>query len=175
MRVYFIRHTSVDVPKGICYGQTDVSLNVSFEEEACSVKEKLRGILPEAVFSSPLSRCTRLARFCGFNNIILDERLKELNFGDWEGKRWDKINMSIWATNWINPPVPNGESFAGMYKRVASFLDKLKEETFNTVFVFTHGGVITCARIYFGQTDFNSAFEWMPHYGEINDFDLETV
>ena len=34
MVVYLIRHTSVDVPQGVCYGQTDVPLNPTFEEEA---------------------------------------------------------------------------------------------------------------------------------------------
>ena len=34
MEVILIRHTSVDVPKGVCYGQTDVPLRDSFEEEA---------------------------------------------------------------------------------------------------------------------------------------------
>ena len=172
MKIYFIRHTSVAVPKGVCYGQTDVPLNASFEEEARTVKERLEGIFPEAVFSSPLSRCARLACFCGFNNAVQDERLKELNFGAWEGKRWDEIDMSVWATDWINPPAPNGESFTGMYERVASFLDELKEKTYDTVFVFTHGGVINCARVYFGQRDLNSAFEGMPQYGEIIDVDL---
>ena len=32
MVVYLIRHTSVDVPQGVCYGQTDVPLNPTFEE-----------------------------------------------------------------------------------------------------------------------------------------------
>ncbi len=172
MRVYLIRHTSVAVAKGICYGQTDVPLNASFEDEARIVKERLEGIQPAAVFSSPLSRCARLASFCGFNNVILDERLKELNFGDWEEERWDDIDMSVWADDWINPPAPDGESFAGMYERVASFFDELKGETYDTVFVFTHGGVICCARIYFGQTDFNNAFDWMPQYGEVVEFNL---
>ena len=36
MEVILIRHTSVDVPVGICYGQTDVPLKESFEEEAAS-------------------------------------------------------------------------------------------------------------------------------------------
>ena len=33
MEVIFIRHTSVDVPPGVCYGQTDVPLRHSFEQE----------------------------------------------------------------------------------------------------------------------------------------------
>lgn len=171
MSVYLIRHTSVAVPEGICYGQTDVPLNTSFEEEARTVKEKLEGIRPDAVFSSPLSRCVKLAGFCGFDNALPDERLKELDFGDWEGKKWAETDMSVWAEDWINTPAPHGESFLKMYERVASFFDKLKEETCNTAFVFTHGGVIRCACIYFGQANLHNAFAWKPQYGEVVKFD----
>lgn len=33
MKLYLVRHTRVDVPSGICYGQTDVPLADSFETE----------------------------------------------------------------------------------------------------------------------------------------------
>lgn len=41
MEIYLIRHTSVDVPAGYAYGQTDVPLRPTFEEEAQIVKEKI--------------------------------------------------------------------------------------------------------------------------------------
>lgn len=34
MVIYFMRHTAVDVPQGVCYGQTDVPLKPTFEMEA---------------------------------------------------------------------------------------------------------------------------------------------
>ena len=172
MKIYFIRHTAVDVPAGVCYGQTDVPLKNSFEEEAGIVKEQLKNMSPDAVFSSPLSRCTGLADFCGFSNPQLDNRLKELNFGDWEGVKWDETNIDLWSADWINTPPPNGESFVQMYERIASFLEELKKETYDTVFIFAHGGVISCVRIYFKQIDFSEAFESVPKYGEIVEFEL---
>ena len=41
MEIYLIRHTSVDVPAGYAYGQTDVPLKPTFEEEAEEVKKGL--------------------------------------------------------------------------------------------------------------------------------------
>jgi alpha-ribazole phosphatase len=172
MKIYLIRHTAVDVPQGMCYGHTDVPLKDTFETEAAIVKENLKQIQPEAVFSSPLSRCAKLADFCGFNDVTFDNRLKELNFGDWEKQQWDKIDMSIWETDWMNPPTPNGESFVQMYQRVTSFLNELKEKPFDKVFIFTHSGIISCARVYFGQADINKTFELMPDYGEVVEFGL---
>ena len=49
MRIYFVRHTSVDVPQGITYGQTDVPVNSTFETEAEQVKEQLTGLAFDAV------------------------------------------------------------------------------------------------------------------------------
>ena len=38
MEVYMIRHTSVGVPKGTCYGWTDVPIADTFEQEAAETK-----------------------------------------------------------------------------------------------------------------------------------------
>lgn len=172
MKIYLIRHTSVDVPKGMCYGQTDVPLNESFEDEAMQVNEKLGGLSPDMIYSSPLTRCTRLVKACNFTEFVMDKRLMELNFGDWERQMWDNLDMSVWHTDWINPPTPNGESFIQMYDRVSDFLDQLKKQDFDTIFIFTHGGVISCARVYFEKADINKTFDLMPKYGEVVQFEL---
>ena len=43
MEIYLVRHTSVDIPAGYAYGQTDVPLRPSFEDEAEAVKKNLSG------------------------------------------------------------------------------------------------------------------------------------
>lgn len=172
MKIYLVRHTAVDVPQGTCYGQTDVPLKESFEDEATIVNKNLTNIDFDKAFSSPLSRCRRLSVFCGYEDATLDDRLKELFFGDWETQRWNEMDMSIWETDWINPPTPNGESFQQMYDRVASFFNDLKQEPYKSVVVFTHGGVISCARVYFEKVDINETFDLMPKYGEIVEFEI---
>lgn len=175
MKIVLIRHTSVDVPKGVCYGQTDVPLSATFEKEALAVKEQLSTLSPDVVFTSPSTRCVRLARFCGFGDAIQDNRLKELNFGDWEGQQWAETDMSVWKTDWVNPPAPNGESFMQMYGRVVSFFNDLKEKPCQSVVVFTHGGVINCARVYFGQAGMKDVFAQTPQYGEFVGFNLQQL
>ena len=44
MKLYIARHTSVDVPHGTSYGQTDVALRDTFAEEAETVIQKLDGL-----------------------------------------------------------------------------------------------------------------------------------
>ena len=85
MIITAIRHTSVDVPSGICYGKTDVPLASTFRSELESIREKLTDDTFNAVFSSPLSRCTKLAKeLFPERQIWIDQRLIELDFGIWE-------------------------------------------------------------------------------------------
>ena len=44
MNTYFIRHTSVDVAPGVCYGRSDVPLSDTFEEEASRTLEQIKDI-----------------------------------------------------------------------------------------------------------------------------------
>lgn len=85
MEIYLIRHTTPDIEKGICYGQSDIPLKDTFPSE---VKNILKSIPKhfDKVYSSPLQRCTQLANYIDQNNTI-DNRLMELNFGSWELKK----------------------------------------------------------------------------------------
>lgn len=172
MEIYLIRHTAVDVPAGVCYGQTDVPLKDSFEQEAQLVKQQIEGIDFDIAFSSPLSRCTRLATYCGFENAELNSSIKELDFGDWEMRKWEDVDTSVWDVDWINNAPLYGESFAEMYDRVAAFFDGLKKREYNRIAIFAHGGVVACAKVYFNGIAVDKAFEVKVDYGEISRFTL---
>lgn len=177
MEIYLIRHTSVNVPAGYAYGQTDVSLQTTFEDEALEVKQKLKDLSFDKVWTSPLSRCVQLADFCGFQEAEKDDRIKEVNFGDWEMKSWNEISMDSrsaeWFKDWINIPTPNGESFMDQYKRVCSFLNDLKKSGLKRVCVFAHGGVLTCARVYAGEYTLEDAFKNVSSYGGMIKIELD--
>ncbi len=171
MDIYLVRHTSVDVPFGYTYGYTDVGLKETFEQEALLVKRALSGLSFDKVWSSPLSRCLKLATYCGYPDAIADDRIKELNFGEWEMKSWEELNndprSKEWFENWMEMPTPGGESFKDQYNRVACFLDEIRNGEFEKVCIFAHGGVLTNARIYAGQCPPEKAFEKLPSYGEV--------
>lgn len=56
MVIYLMRHTAVDVPQGVCYGQTDVPLKPTFETEATQTAANLQGLSFDKVYTSPLTR-----------------------------------------------------------------------------------------------------------------------
>ncbi|MCC8145388.1 MAG: alpha-ribazole phosphatase [Bacteroidales bacterium] len=175
MKLTAIRHTSVDVPPGVCYGFSDVPLNKSFETEAQIVKQNLNNYTFDKIYSSPLSRCTSLADYCGFTNYELDSRIKELNFGNWEMRSWmeiDKNEAQAWFADWFNYPAQNGESYAIMQKRVYNFLNDIKLCNHTNICLISHAGVIRLIHVYLGLCPINESFEFAVEYGQIFHFDL---
>lgn len=174
MKVYLVRHTSVDVPVGTCYGHTDVPLMPSFPEEASKVKRHLADLNVEfnAVYSSPLSRAWKLASFCGYPHPIMDDRLKELNFGDWEMQLFDEIKdprIQEWYSDYLHVRTTNGESFQDQLNRVGNFLESLKDkhQPDDSILVFAHGGILTCSLLYTGKTTIEEAFSKLLPYGAV--------
>lgn len=171
MEIYLIRHTSVNVPAGYAYGQTDVPLRTTFEQEAAIVKENLSDLAFDRVFTSPLTRCVRLATYCGYPDAQREDRIKEINFGEWEMKSWEEVSSDprsvAWFENWLYVPTPGGESLTDQYNRVSSFLDELRKSGFQQVCLFAHGGVLTCARVYAGEYELKDAFKNVPAYSTI--------
>ncbi len=166
-----IRHTSVDVPQGVCYGRTDVPLKDSFEQEARQTLHTLRPLIPfDAVWCSPLSRCTRLAAYCGFPDATRDDRLLELDFGQWEMVPYDENHdpkLQEWYDDYLHVAPTGGESFTQQMERVQSFLDMLRTTTHRRVALFTHGGVILCAQVLLGELRTDEAFGRLTPYGGV--------
>lgn len=170
MDIVLIRHTSVDVPKGTCYGWSDVPVNKTFEQEAAVTKQNLGHLKFDAVFSSPLTRARLLAEYCGYPSPIVDERVKELNMGDWEMRKFDEIedeNLQKWYDDYMHVAPTNGESFPMLYARVASFLDELRTRPYSRVAVFAHGGVLMCAGIYGGLFTEKDCMKHLVPFGGI--------
>ena len=174
MEIFLIRHTSVDVPQGVCYGQTDVPVKPSFEEEAEIVKQNLAELSFDAIYTSPLSRCVKLATYCGYPDAQRDNRLKEMYMGDWEMQVFDEITdpqIQEWYNDYLHVPTLNGESYQDLLTRVSSFLNELKisgkDLGRNKVAIFAHGGILLCAQVYAGIIFPENALQKLPAYGEI--------
>lgn len=163
-----VRHTAVDVPRGVCYGATDVPLASTFEAEAAVVAARLRDLSPfDRVFTSPLSRCRRLASYCGYPDAQVDPRLAEMDFGEWEMRRYDEISdprLQLWFDDWLHVAPTGGESFMDQQRRFASFLSEHASD--GRLLVFTHGGILTQARILCGVPP-DEAFRTQPPYGAV--------
>lgn len=178
MELILIRHTSVAVPPGTCYGQTDVPVADSFEEEAAATRTELEkyGAF-DAVYSSPLTRARVLAAACGYEQPVLDDRLMEISMGNWEMRRFDEIvdpHLQEWYERYLTERTSGGESFQDVYRRVASFLDELKQTDYRRVAVFAHGGVLLSAGIYAGLFTTDDMWNHVTPHGGILPLTLHT-
>lgn len=172
MEIYFVRHTSVDVPSGICYGNTDVGLKSSFEAEASVTKSKLDNLVFDAIFTSPLTRAVRLADYCGYPNAVVDPRLIEFNFGEWELQSYDRLyaeepEFRSWCKHYLTQRCPGGDSFADQISRVRSFIEEIRSKGYHRVCAFCHGGVLAIARGLSGKITMEETFRDIPPYGSV--------
>ena len=173
MQVYVIRHTKVNISSSVCYGQTDVELASSFQTE----KEQIHALIDEEfdiIFSSPLSRCKILAESFS-EEIILDDRLKEFNFGDWEMQSWKDIpsdEINPWYADFVTTKTPNGESMEEMFFRLTQFMDELRNQSHKKVLIVAHGGIIRLLWCYLVQIPIKNAFKIPVDYGEVFQFNL---
>lgn len=169
MEVYIVRHTKLAIDNNVCYGQSNVPLAPNFLEEA----KQIAAHLPEdiqAVYSSPLFRCTELAIELGFNNYQIDPRLLELNFGEWEQKSWNEIpnnQLQPWMDDFVQTAPPLGENLNEMFERVQSFFAELKKSEREKVLIVTHGGVIRCLLAYILEFPLKNIFKVPVDFGEI--------
>ncbi|TAG87383.1 MAG: alpha-ribazole phosphatase [Bacteroidetes bacterium] len=170
--IYLIRHTTPLIEKGICYGQTDLKLAASFEQELQEIKNILPNFDEIPIYSSPLFRCKHLAQFLQKNKdlIYLKDELKEMNFGDWEMKKWAEIDEDLvnnWMQNFIEQPTPNGESYQIVKNRVNIFWNQLLEKSDEKVGIVTHFGVIQSILGILFEMPAAKAFRFELEYGAI--------
>ena len=169
MEIYILRHTRVAVKDGTCYGQSDVPLANTFEDEAENLKKKLHTNF-DAIYSSPSQRCTKLAAIFADAGYITDRRLMEMDFGDWENKRWEDLSgnfFDIWMKDFVNIKAENGESLAELYERVISFLDELLRSSYEKVLIISHSGVIRCIGAYILEIPLKNIFKFPVEFGNV--------
>lgn len=169
-KIYLLRHTKVAVAPKHFYGRTDVPLADSFPQEAARIRNLLPEQLELPVWSSPLSRCRRLADAL-FAHYETDARLLELDFGEWEMKSWEQIDAGQrdhYLANFDKLPPPGGESFRDLQTRAVEFLDELMEMDFETGVVVAHSGVIRSLLCHVMRMPLSHLYRFDVDYGSVS-------
>ena len=140
MRLRLVRHGETDWSAQRRYtGHTDVPLNPSGVVQA----EALRSIADEpydSVWCSDLTRCVETARLMGVD-AVCTPALREFDFGDIEGKRWDDLDEATQRglLAFDGFVAPGGESVVDFAGRVDAFVTDLGAGHHLLV---VHGGVV---------------------------------
>ena len=168
MELYLIRHTTPDVVRGTCYGQSDIPASSGFLKEAGIIRSHLPSKIGK-VYSSPLRRCSQLAEYLFPSHAIhLDSNLMEIHCGDWEMRLWDEIprtELDPWMNNFVEFSMPGGESYQQLYSRVLSCFEEILRHSESSA-IITHGGVIRSILSHITETPLEQSFQkFSLHYG----------
>ncbi|TGL25947.1 phosphoglycerate kinase [Leptospira yanagawae] len=197
MDLYLIRHPETIAPKGTCYGRTDYPLKYPVEDTA----ETTFSYLPpnfDHFISSPAPRAMKLANalYTKYNPLLniseslikTDDRLLEMDFGDWDGKLWEDIPRKEtipWMKDFVNARTPNGEAFTDLIHRVDLFLEDWKvngnlrlgwEETnkqnLDVMIVVCHSGTIRAILCRTKGIPHEEAFKSPVEFGSVHKIEI---
>lgn len=132
-------------------GRTDIELTEKGLAQANRMKELLKDYQFDAIFSSPLYRARLTAEIASgqTDKVQTDERLIEVDFGQWEGKRpeeFQREDPQSWDL-WLSDPENNragktGETATEVVDRLNSFYgDLLEKYSGKTVLIVGHNGI----------------------------------
>lgn len=180
VRLVLVRHGAIAQQwKGICYGSQDVPLCDHWISAAQPLVQQLVSLGPTNVFHSGLRRSQWLAECVCVGagaGIQVDHRLRERNFGQWEGKTWDDVYASdpdnfhglIDKPDTYRPP--GGETTNELQQRVVQWYDEMlgkQRDRMQTLIAITHSGPIAALAGHVLGLHPTQWSPWLVGYGEI--------
>ena len=172
--VHLIRNGLTDENlEGRYIGHTDVELSEEGKAQLGQMKDELIFPPVDAVFTSPLKRCTETAKILYPDNMpIVIDGFIEYNFGEFENKTADELKESPVFPRWlagergVEPPF--GESNEAFEKRIRETFEKVAEGLMKTgttsSAIVTHGGVIMAILAAYGIPEL-PMHEWLTPSG----------
>jgi len=165
-------------------GQSNVPLDSLGRAQAMLLALQLRTPPFDGAFSSDLERSAETARIILGEHpgleLRLDEDLREMSFGAWEGLTWAQIvkdDPKLASDGWARPKnytPPGGERFEDVIVRAGRAVGRIRESfTAGRVLVVTHAGVLhALLRVVLGEAEASALdVRFLP--GAITRFALE--
>lgn len=154
--IYFVRHGETDYNKeGRMQGFLDIPLNSTGEKQAYQAKENLKDIKIDKIYASPLSRAVKTAKIINENynlEISFDDRLKELNTGEIQGKIVSSFSQEYLDYYFEHPKEFGAETIQEFCDRVESFFKEIENSSEN-ILIVAHGGVYRAIIRYLNHID----------------------
>jgi broad specificity phosphatase PhoE len=152
MKLYLVRHGEAEGSEGRAVGHLDLPLSDLGTRNMEALAASWQGPSPLRLFASDLRRAADSARILARRlgaeppDPIVDARLREVSFGEWEGRIWDEVyetdrrRYDAWSERWWDLAPPGGESFADLAVRVLAWFRDLRGE--GDLIAVAHGGSI---------------------------------
>lgn len=178
-RVYLFRHGETANADQICMnGHFDVALSENGVEQARQLAEAMKGQPLRAVYSSDLQRTVQGARLIAehhaFEPVAFPE-LRELSFGEWEGKSLAELsekfpgemNKRLKQTELFR--ADGGETFQELHERVIpKFLEITASHSNDSIAFVCHGGVNRAILAHLLGFPIANLFRISQHFAAVN-------
>lgn len=187
--VYLVRHGQTVWNQQKRYlGHTNLPLLPEAKEELAGLRTSLEKISFDQIYVSDLARCIETLDIIvpeRVHSAMLDTRLREYHFGEYEGQTYEMLQHHPLYRQWIDDPLgvtpPGAETFAHFSERIMEFVEerispylcktrqshhqqKEEKNEVHNMLVVTHGGVIRqLAAKWLAEADFTT---YMPRPGE---------
>lgn len=127
-KLYLARHGETEWSRsGQHTSSTDIPLTARGEENARRLAERLQGITPAKVLTSPLIRARRTCELAGYGAAaVIEPDLVEWNYGDYEGRRTVEIRTQRPGWRLFRDGCPNGESFEAVRERADRVIARIR-------------------------------------------------
>ncbi|NOT13672.1 MAG: histidine phosphatase family protein [Methylococcaceae bacterium] len=161
-RIYLIRHGQTSGNGNQYVGWDDLPLNETGIQQAHQIAALLETFPISEIYSSPLMRAIETARpLCESKGlkIMHHDELKEINYGEFQGRLKSELNLKLRKQNRYEP-LPDGESLNDVYQRVRRFKDSIASSLigYKPIAIIAHFWSI---RLFLGvlqELDFESIF-----------------
>ncbi|MGL4109932.1 histidine phosphatase family protein [Clostridium sp. LP20] len=163
--IYLTRHgkTLWNLEKRL-QGVSNSELTEEGIKQAKSLGDRLDGLDIDVIYTSPIKRAYETAQILrnGKNiNIIAEDRLKEINFGEYEGSTEEELlgmgkgyEISKIFSGEMDVRAPGGETLRELYNRISEVLAEILEiEKGKNVLIVTHGATLKAIVSYFKKSD----------------------
>jgi len=170
MKIYFATHaTTKDNEAKISSGWKDDELSERGIKQAKEKAVTFKDIKIDLICCSDLKRAIDTVKIAFGDKVpvIIDKRLRECNYGDFNGKSWEIVDAM--KKEKIKEPFNNGESYEQAVARVRDFYIELKKKYADkTVLIVGHRVTQYGLDILVGgktiQECLNLPFKWQPYW-----------
>ncbi len=171
MDLYLVRHGQTEWNKqGVMQGRLDSPLTELGRKQAYSLAQRLAHEHYDAVYASPTPRAHNTARIIFQDrdvHIGLDERLREIYMGDWEGLTFETVQAreAEQFDHFCNRPhlfnKAGAETYQELFDRVSAFIRDLEAQHMEQkVLVVTHGATLLGFIMHYKKENLADFWEW---------------
>jgi len=179
MEVVLIRHVRPDVAPGVCYGALDLKLAQPVSPAPERIVRLLGDLPPSRLVTSPAVRATETAALLSAHVEMpvreIEPRLRELDFGAWEGKAWSEIPrdaLDLWAADLMGARPHGGESAQQVMARVTAWADTLDASSGDCLWAVSHAGPMRMLAAHWLGLTRSQTLQWELEFGATCHFHL---